>query len=236
MATILGVSLLSLPVSAATLSGTPPLQSPIVLTANAATTLSPAAADQRALTAVGAGSILHTSRDTYRNQPVYDIHVLDGSQVWDVKVGMNGQILVDRLATEQGTSSTPKDSQSSAADSPSHAAESSDAAAPSGSDAKTPPTTLQGIPFNQKLTVAPAQFSPDISQAMSAVNGVSLKWVKFQAKSHGDFQMNIKIRLAQGTTKVKDVFNASGQLISQKLPTDSSGSTNSADSSGTSGS
>ena len=74
--------------------------------------------------------------------------------------------------------------------------------------------------FNQKLTVVPATYQPYVTQALNSVGG-TLKWVKFSHQSGGDTQMNIKIHKAGGgTTKVKDVFNSSGQLSPQSASTD----------------
>ncbi len=163
-------------------------------------------ADALAIQAVGGGTATHTSTDQASGVAVYDIHVLYQNQVWDVKVNQtSGAIVQKQLSSEQPGSGS---SGSSSNKTPEHQSESG------GQSISTPPV---GVVFGQKMSAAPNAFQSWVTQAISQVHGVSLKWVKFQAKSQGGYQMNIKIHLAQGTTKVIDVFNAQGQLVSQQV-------------------
>ncbi len=249
-----------------------------------------AAAD--AVNAVGGGTATHVSRDTYRSQPVYDVHVLDAGQLWDVLVRMNGTTTNKHLATEQapgGTAAvggtppatsvtaaeqiavravgggtavhasadhahgvavwdvhvlsggvlyTVKVSRASGAvwtqrkssEQPGTAGGEGAGRAPRGTEprdgggAPTPVSGPGGLVYGQKYATAPAEFAPAVQAALAAVGGVSLKWVKFAPKGSrqgsGDIQANIKIRLAHGTTKVKDLFSATGTLISQRTQSD----------------
>lgn len=172
----------------------------------APSTVSASQADALAIQAVGGGTATHTSTDQAGGVAVYDVHVLYQNQVWDVKVNQtSGAIVLKKLSSEQPGSGS---SASSTAKAPEHQSESS------GQSTSTPPA---GVVFGQKMPQVPSAFQSWVTQAISQVNGVSLKWVKFQAKSQGGYQMNIKIHLAHGTTKVIDVFNAQGQLVSQKV-------------------
>ncbi|MDA8201084.1 MAG: PepSY domain-containing protein [Thermaerobacter sp.] len=163
-------------------------------------------ADALAIKAVGGGTATHTSTDQAGGVAVYDIHVLYQNQVWDVKVNQtSGAIVQKTLSSEQPGSGSSGSSTDKTAE---HQSESG------GQSISTPPA---GVVFGQKMSAAPSAFQSWVTQAISQVHGVSLKWVKFQAKSQGGYQMNIKIHLAQGTTKVIDVFNAQGQLVSQHV-------------------
>ncbi len=74
--------------------------SPVRLAAASAVT--PAQGDAIALSAVGGGSVRSTSRDSYQGAPVYDIHVLLGASVYDVKVSRtSGAVLEKKLSSEQ---------------------------------------------------------------------------------------------------------------------------------------
>lgn len=201
-------------------SSPPPTSQSTSTSSSSPSSVTESAAEQTALKAVGGGTVTHASADHTGGVADWDIHITYNGQIWDVKVAMSsGQVLSKKLSTEQPTSSAPpsKTSPSKESEKPASSTPSSKSSG-SGSDKHPAPTTMNGITFNQKLTTVPSQFSQDVASAVSAVNGVSVKWVKFQSKSHGDFQMNIKIHLNHGTTKVKDIFNASGQLVAQKLP------------------
>ncbi len=181
-------------------SGTPP----------SAPAISASQADAIAVKAVGGGTATHTSTDHAAGVPVYDIHVIYQNQVWDVKVNQaTGAVVQKKLSSEQPGSSQGSGQSSDHSKEAPQKPESSQHAT-----ASTPPA---GVVFGQKMTTPPAAYSAYVSAAIAKVSGVSLKWVKFQSKSHGDFQMNIKIHLAHGTTKVIDVFSASGQLLRQKI-------------------
>ncbi len=255
-----------------------------------------AAAD--AVRAVGGGTATHVSRDTHQSQPVYDVHVLDAGQLWDVLVRMNGTTTNKHLSTEHapaggtsavGTSAgggTPPATSMSAAERIAVAAVGGGTAVHASADhaggaavwdvhvlsggvlytmdvsqasgavlaqrksgeqpgkaggegagsssrqtehrdgggTPTPTSGPGGLVYGKKYANAPAEFAPAVQAAMSAVGGVSLKWVKFAPKDSGqgsgDIQANIKIRLAHGTTKVKDLFSATGTLISQRTQSD----------------
>ena len=179
-------------------------------------------ADQIALHAVPGSTLLHTSADHMKGVPVWDIHVSLHGQVWDVKVNdSNGTVALKKLSNEQPPALTSGSiSQDSAPDS-------SQQLTPSNSkDAKDhqnhSPTISSGssVVFGQKTTIVPLAYQSYVGQALTKVGG-TLKWVKFSHKDSGDLQMNIKIRKnSGGTTKVKDVFNSSNQLISQHIPND----------------
>lgn len=246
-----------------------------------------AAAD--AVSAVGGGTATHVSRDTYQSQPVYDVHVLDAGQLWDVLVRMNGTTTNKHLATELAASGdtapvggpppatsvtaaeqiavqavgggtavhasadhaggvavwdvhvlsggvlyTVKVSQASGAvltqrksgEQPGTAGGEGAGRGPRGTEprdgggAPSPASGPGGLVYGRKYATAPAEFAPAVQSALAAVGGVALKWVKFAPKGSrqgsGDIQANIKIRLAHGTTKVKDLFNATGGLIAQR--------------------
>ena len=237
-----------------------------------------AAAD--AIHAVGGGTVTRISRDTHQSQPVYDVHVLDAGQLWDVLVAMNGSTTT-RLATEQppatgnppvggalpaisetaaeqiavgavgggtavhasadhsggvavwdvhvlsgGILYTVKVSQASGAvltqrtagEQPGTAGSTGPGESPQG--AAIPLRGAGGVVYGQKYGTPPAAFAPAVQAAVTAVGGLSLKWVKFEPKGSGDIQANIKVRLAHGTTKVKDTFSAAGTLIAQRTQSD----------------
>ena len=179
-------------------------------TTPSAPAISASQADAIAVKAVGGGTATHTSTDHAAGVPVYDIHVIYQNQVWDVKVNQaTGAVVQKKLSSEQPGSSQGSGQSSDHSKEAPQKPESSQHAT-----ASTPPA---GVVFGQKMTTPPAAYSAYVSAAIAKVSGVSLKWVKFQSKSHGDFQMNIKIHLAHGTTKVIDVFSASGQLLRQKI-------------------
>ncbi len=74
----------------------------VVLAAASTSSISPARADAIAINAVGGGSVRSTSGDTYQGAPVYDIHVLHGASVYDVKVSRsNGAVMQEKLSSEQ---------------------------------------------------------------------------------------------------------------------------------------
>lgn len=176
--------------------------------------LSAQAADAAAITAVGGGTVIRTSRDHMGGVAIYDIHVLDNHQLWDVKVSLaQGTILQKKLSNEQPAS--PSSPGTSPSDS-NHGKNETPKPPESESSKANTQTAPSGVTFNQKMATAPPAYSGAVNQAIATVGGIGLKWVKFQPTSHGDYQMNIKIRLAHGTTKVIDVYSGSGQLLSQK--------------------
>ena len=74
----------------------------VVSVAATATPVTAARADQIAVNAVGGGSVQSTSSDTYQGAAVYDIHVLHGSTVNDVKVSQSsGAVVLKKLSSEQ---------------------------------------------------------------------------------------------------------------------------------------
>lgn len=200
----------------------------------AQTSVSSQQADQIALKALPGAALVHTSADHAQGTPVWDIHVSLNNQVWDVKVNaLTGSVLSKRLSSEPAS---PSSAMSSTGDSsPDRAgggrvdrspdrAESSGAAERDGQDRQSfpsgPPST-GGVVFGQKTTVVPPQDRAYVNEALAKTDG-TLKWVKFSRKDSSDLQMNIKIQKASGgTVKVKDVFNAQGDLISQRISGDS---------------
>ncbi len=179
--------------------------------------ISAAQAAQIAAQAVGGGSVRRASADHAGGVAVWDVHVLSGTKMWDVKVvASNGAVLQKKLSNEQpGSPGAPEVTPGGTAGT------STDQSGREGSSSQSKPSqTWNGVVLDQKLMAPPAQFASYVAAAISQVQGVSLKWVKFQATDRGDYQMNIKIHLQQGTTKVKDLFSASGQLLSQSTSQD----------------
>lgn len=183
-------------------------------------------ADQIALHAVPGSTLLHTSADHMKGVPVWDIHVSLHGQVWDVKVNdSNGTVALKKLSNEQPPALTSGSiSQDSAPDSSQQLKSSNPKDVKNVKDAKDhqnhSPTMSSGssVMFGQKTSLVPLAYQSYVGQALTKVGG-TLKWVKFSHKDSGDLQMNIKIRKnSGGTTKVKDVFNSSNQLISQHIP------------------
>ncbi len=162
-------------------------------------------AEQLAVSAVGGGSVLHISADHYQGQGVWDVHVQDQGKIWDIKISQGtGSVLEKKLASEPNAGS-PGKSSSDSQDQPDH------------HGSPTPPPSAGSVPYGQKLSSVPSAYQSTVNQALQQENG-RLKWVKFIHKHHGETQMNIKIRRIQGgTVKVKDLFNASGQLVQEKV-------------------
>lgn len=176
---------------------------------------SAAAAEQIAVHAVGGGSAVHTSADHAGGAAVWDVHVLAGGILYTVKVSQaTGAVLSQGKSGEQpgtegtvGVGRTPQGTGRREAE---------------GSPA--PASAPGGLAYGRKYGTPPAEFTAAAQAAVAAVGGVSLKWVKFTAagsgQGSGDIQANIKIRLAHGTTKVKDIFTAAGSLIAQRTQSD----------------
>lgn len=157
-----------------------------------------------AVQAVGGGTVQNISADHAQGIPVWDVHVLYQGQVYDVKINQeSGAVLTKRLSQE---SSSPQGSQ--------------DSSSPQGegqSSSQSSTSTVSGVPLNTKLQTVPPGYQNFVQQAIQLVGGGTLKWVKFTPKHGNELQMNIKIRRAShGTIKVKDVFSANRQLLSQK--------------------
>lgn len=168
-----------------------------------AAAVSASQADRIALQAVGGGTVRHTSADHMGTKAVWDVHVLRQGRLLDVKVSQStGAVVRQKLSSEQPGRGGGRESTGA------------------GSDTSTAPVVVNGITFDKKLSAAPAAYTTYVNQAISAVNGTSLKWVRFQREGQGEYQMNIKIRLTGATTKVTDVFRWSGQLVEQKRQTD----------------
>ena len=208
------VGLLCVPVTVAAAphpATTSPELSVLPVSANPAP-VSAIAAGRYAVKALGGGSVMRVSIDHYQGQSVYDIHILDGGHVWDVKVAvLNGRVLQQKLSSEQsGIRSTPE---TPSARTTGYPRSPQGRSTPEGSGSAMSHLTWDGIPLGQKITIVPPQFSSYVTQTITLVGGISLKWVRFQATDHGEYQMNVKIRLQQGTTKVKDLFNSSGQML-----------------------
>lgn len=166
-----------------------------------------------AVNAVGGGTVVSVSADHWGQLVVWDVHVLDQNQTWDVKVSQSdGAVLSKKLDSEQPdmkSSESPDASKSS--DTSESEASSKNVVGATGS---------AGIVFDQKLATPPSGYLSYVQDAMASVHGVSLKWVKFSLLDNGDYEMAMKIRLDQGTVKVKDRFNASGQLLTQTIEND----------------
>lgn len=163
-----------------------------------------------AVHAVGGGVVHHISADRLHGVPVWDVHVLDNHQIWDVKVSQStGAVMEKKLSSEQTASS---EGQGQSSDHTDQSATGSADQPISGGPA--------GVLYGAKLTAPPSAYASYVTQAMTAVHGLSLKWVKFTQESHGDYQMAVKIRLVTGTVKVKDTFNSQAQLIAQKIASD----------------
>ncbi|MHB1980629.1 MAG: PepSY domain-containing protein [Sulfobacillus sp.] len=210
----------------------PTAATPANASSNTATTstspaaVSATAADQAALTAVGGGTVARTSNDTYQGQAVYDIHITYNNQVWNVKVSAaSGAVVQKKLSAEQsasqGSESNVAGSAGSSKDTSGVSGQKSPDTNAAQSESGNQPAVVGGITFNQKLNTAPAAYSAQAAQAVSSVGGVSLKWVKFDEKKNGDIQMNVKVNLANGTTKVQDLFSPTGQLLSQNAQSES---------------
>lgn len=167
--------------------------------ASAQTSVSRTQADQIALRTVPGSTLVHTSADTMKGNPVWDIHVSLNGQIWDVKVNVsNGVVVLKRLSNEKrssanGGSNSRNSSESHDRQDRRH-----------GGSVVT--TSVAGVVFDQKLTTVPPSYQIYVNQALDKVGG-TLKWVKFSRKDGVDIQMNIKInKNSGGTTKVKDVF------------------------------
>ncbi|MCL5115915.1 MAG: PepSY domain-containing protein [Firmicutes bacterium] len=175
-------------------------------------TISSAGASAIAVHAVGGGVVSHISADHVHGAPVWDVHVLNHQQLWDIKVNQStGAIMEKKLAREQtakseGQGPSPDSNGKRASDSPDQPA--------------TVPGGPAGVVLGQKMAAPPSVWTPDVTQAMSAVHGLTLKWVKFSQEGRGNYQMAMKIRLANGTVKVKDTFDSQGRLIAQKISSD----------------
>ncbi len=171
-------------------------------------------ASQLALQSVGGGTVQHVSSDHQDRVAVWDIHVLYQNQIWDVKVNaISGAIVQKKLSKEQPASLKSQDpsSQKSQDQSQSSLSDSKDK-----KDSGTPSTSIPGVIWGQKLTTVPFAYQSYVNQAITAVGGKQLKWVKFIQKNNGNIELNIKIHLnTHGTVKVKDIFSAQGQLLSQ---------------------
>lgn len=179
-------------------------------------------ADQIALQTIPGSTLVHTSADHMKGAPVWDIHVSQNRQVWDVKVSeLSGAIVFKKLSNEQPSSFTS--SSSSGGASLDHSSQSKSSDAQDALDHQSLSSAIPssgGVVFGQKTTSVPSAYQSYVNQALSKVGG-TLKWVKFSHKDSTEIQMNIKIRKTSGgTTKVNDVFNTSGQLISQRIPSD----------------
>lgn len=185
--------------------------------------LSAALAAADAVAAVGGGTATHVSLDTYQGQPVYDVHVAYQGRVWDVKVEMNGTVVDRHLASESptGAGGAGGSEKSGVREGTGTGSDAKSGSATDGArtDKGRAAVTLNGIVFNVKLPTPPAAYATYAFEAVQAVGGISLKWVKFQERGHGAVQMNVKVRLRHGTAKVKDLFSAAGKLLRQELPT-----------------
>ena len=169
------------------------------------------AAEQIAVRAVGGGTAVRASADHAGGVAIWDVHVLSGGILYTVKVAQaSGAVLAQRKSGErpgaaggEGAGRGPEGPE-----------------ARGGGRASTPPSGLGGLAYGHKYRTPPAEFAATVQAAVAAVGGVGLKWVKFEPKGSrqgaGEFQANVKIRLAHGTTKVKDLFNAAGGLIAQR--------------------
>ncbi len=201
-------------------SYTTTLSSPALSSAPSSTASSGAVtagqAGQIAVGAVGGGTVSHVSRDHYQGAAVWDTHVLYNNQVWDVKVNVsNGAVAMKKLSNEQSSNVLSGSSDQSGTSQSSDSKDAQDHQ--SGTIVSS---SGNGVVFNQKLASVPSGYQSYVNQALSSVGG-TLKWVKFSHKGSSDIQMNIKIRKnTGGTTKIKDVFSAAGQLLSQRTPTD----------------
>ena len=180
-------------------------------------------AGQIAVGAVGGGTVSHISRDHYQGAAVWDTHVLYNNQVWDVLVNASsGAVAMKKLSNEQ-SSNVQGGSVNSRSSSSDHAGSSQSSGSTDAQDHQSRTivsSSGNGVVFNQKLSTVPSGYQSYVNKALSSVGG-TLKWVKFSHSDSANIQMNIKIQKnAGGTTKVKDVFNAAGQLLSQHIPTD----------------
>ncbi len=167
--------------------------------ASAQTSVSRTQADQIALRTVPGSTLAHTSADTMKGKPVWDVHVSLNGQIWDVKVNVsNGVVVLKRLSNEKQSSANGGSNSRSSSES--HDRQNSR----HGGSVVT--TSVDGVVFGQKLTTVPPAYQIYVNQALAKVGG-TLKWVKFSRKDGVDIQMNIKIKKnSGGTTKVKDVF------------------------------
>ncbi|MHB1627865.1 MAG: PepSY domain-containing protein [Bacilli bacterium] len=179
-------------------------------------------AGQIAVSAVGGGTVSHVSSDHYQGAAVWDTHVLYNNQVWDVKVvASNGAVAMKKLSNEQSSNVQGGSGVQSGSSDQAGTSQSSDSKDAQDHQSGTIVSSSgNGVVFNQKLASVPSGYQSYVNQALSSVGG-TLKWVKFSHKGSSDIQMNIKIRKGTGgTTKIKDVFSAAGQLLSQRAPTD----------------
>lgn len=154
------------------------------------------------------GNIIHVSADHVGGIAVWDIHLQSQGKIYDIKVNrQSGVVVSHRLASEQ-----PSSSRSTLPSKPESSKSSSKSAPTSPSSRQESSITV----WNKKTQSIPSALQNPVNQALAQQKG-HLKWVKFIAKSHNDFLMNIKIRkIHGGTLKVKDLFNSSGRLLSSK--------------------
>ncbi len=173
-------------------------------------------ASQLALQSVGGGTVQHVSNDHQGRVAVWDIHVLYQNQIWDVKVNaISGAIVQKKLSKELSTSLKSQDTLSKKSQDQSQNS-SSDSKDKKASGTPKTSTSIPGVIWGQKLTTVPFAYQSYVNQAITAVGGKQLKWVKFIQKNNGNIELNIKIHLdTHGTVKVKDIFSAQGQLLSQ---------------------
>ena len=174
-----------------------------------------------AVNAVGGGVVTHSSHDHSGGVLVWDVHVLYGSTVYDVKVNAStGTVLAKKMSQESvsASSSPSKESQTPQSEAPQSPEKVSAKKSESAQSSSTPIASSgsSSIAWDTKTTAVPSTYQSAVSQALSSAGG-TLKWVKFIKAGHGGVQMNVKIILsARKTTKIIDQFNSSGMLVSQK--------------------
>ncbi|OLZ10718.1 hypothetical protein BFX06_11975 [Sulfobacillus thermosulfidooxidans] len=174
-------------------------------------------AERLALKAVGGGVVVHISSDHFHSDLVFDIHVKNFNQMWDVKINpFTGRVIEKRLTTENTVGETHSGS-SRSPDQTLQTSKSQDTIESESKSVPSAPSASGTIPYGIKLRTVPSAYQSYVTEALHQENG-TLKWVKFIHKDNGDIQVNIKIRRHPGgNIKVKDLFNSSGQLIRQTV-------------------